>query len=238
MARANPRKKCPAGKIINQATGRCVSKKGKIGMGLKSKTSRTRSPRRSPSKKTKGCPVGKIVNPATGRCVSKKGKIGMGLMGKKPKTSRPRTSKPRTSKSEEKPSETPRAEDTKPQEESYEEEFNKWYKYYYDMLRNAGCQNLDAMELVERDNIDESNEPNTAIRRPALSKAAMYLKRICENEKKEEVFDEPACEVDNYNPDDLSCKKTSALYLHPDKNPSCPKKATAKFDKWRKRCNQ
>lgn len=122
--------------------------------------------------------------------------------------------------------------------ETYQDTYNRWYKHYYDMLMNVDCKELDAREISEMNNLEDSDDADTAIRRPALGNAIRYLRRICENQNKEEVIDEPACEVDNYNPDELSCKKTSAMYLHPDKNPSCPKKASAKFDRWRNRCNQ
>lgn len=51
---------CAPDKVINPATGRCVSRTGKIGMALLQKQ----------------CKPDQVVNPATGRCVNKNGKIG------------------------------------------------------------------------------------------------------------------------------------------------------------------
>lgn len=76
-------KTCPEQKIINPATGRCVSATGAIGKRVsKGKAPVTTPPRRpspdpSPKRKnSKTCPEQKIVNPATGRCVSATGSIG------------------------------------------------------------------------------------------------------------------------------------------------------------------
>ena len=75
------KKKCPEGKIINPATGRCVSKTGKIGRELlNSKKSAKKSKKSAKkSKKSVKCVKGKIINPKTNRCVSKTGKIGRSL---------------------------------------------------------------------------------------------------------------------------------------------------------------
>ena len=70
-------KKCPEGKIVNPATGRCVSKTGKIGRDLLN--SKKNSKKSKKSKKSVKCVKGKIINPKTNRCVSKTGKIGRSL---------------------------------------------------------------------------------------------------------------------------------------------------------------
>ena len=48
-------KSCPAGKVVNPATGRCVNEQ-------KNKA--------KPKANPKPCPAGKVINPATGRCVN------------------------------------------------------------------------------------------------------------------------------------------------------------------------
>lgn len=81
---------CTSDKICNPASGRCVTKKGKIGKALLEKKvspQRVSSPKKSsPSQKDKcaniKCPVGKICNPKTGQCVLKRGKIGKELLAK------------------------------------------------------------------------------------------------------------------------------------------------------------
>lgn len=77
------KKKCPPAKIVNPETGKCVSKLRKIGKSL------TPSKKKNPSKKSssKKCSAGRIVNPATGRCVYKTGKIGQSLTPSKKKGS-------------------------------------------------------------------------------------------------------------------------------------------------------
>jgi hypothetical protein len=86
--------RCPANKIINPKTGRCVLKKGSIGQQIL-KRRRQKSARRSARKSRRKrkpsplplrrrsvvrCPSNKIRNPATGRCVLKKGSIGQTLL--------------------------------------------------------------------------------------------------------------------------------------------------------------
>jgi tRNA A-37 threonylcarbamoyl transferase component Bud32 len=58
------RKSCSPTQILNSATGRCVSKTGKIGIGLAAKK----------------CSPSQIINPATGICVSRNGAIGKKLV--------------------------------------------------------------------------------------------------------------------------------------------------------------
>ena len=74
-------KKCPAGKIENPATGKCVNKDGIIGKAILAKKSPKKSPKKSSPKK---CPVGKIENPTTGKCVNRDGIIGKAILAKKP----------------------------------------------------------------------------------------------------------------------------------------------------------
>lgn len=77
-------KSCPDDKVLNPATGRCVSKDGAIGKKLLKASVSTPAPTLVP-KKDKECPNDKILNPITGRCVSKDGSIGKKLL----KTSKP-----------------------------------------------------------------------------------------------------------------------------------------------------
>ncbi|MDD4930653.1 MAG: hypothetical protein PHG66_00670 [Candidatus Colwellbacteria bacterium] len=73
---------CPSGKIVNPASGRCVSKTGKIGKSLlgspkkSSKKSKSKKSKSRSRKKSKNCKSDKVKNPSSGRCVSKTGKIG------------------------------------------------------------------------------------------------------------------------------------------------------------------
>jgi hypothetical protein len=116
-------KKCPAGKIINPATGRCVKKDGKIGKELmkakKSKKPKKPKPREDfervwpkPPKKSKKpkkpksekiCSDDQILNPATGRCVKKDGKIGKQLLGEKPAKKKPAKKKAKKKSVKKKP---------------------------------------------------------------------------------------------------------------------------------------
>jgi hypothetical protein len=165
MGKSNSRKTCPSGKIMNPKTGRCVSKTGKIGMGLLGKAPKSGT-RKSPTGKTKGCPSGKIMNPKTGRCVSKTGKIGMGLMGKAPR------SKPRA-----KPSAKPRGQPKN--NTTFDTEYDRWFKYYIDMFTGADCNDIDAKEINERNIIDDSDDVNTLPRRIALTDTIILLNEIC-----------------------------------------------------------
>lgn len=93
---------CPSDKIINPATGRCVSKTGAIGKALEkgekgspTKKGKKEEKMKSPTKKTSTssskkvkevtCPSDKIINPATGRCVSKTGPVGKSILAGLPK---------------------------------------------------------------------------------------------------------------------------------------------------------
>ena len=93
---------CPSDKIINPATGRCVSKTGAIGKALEkgdkgspTKKGKKEEKKKSPTKKTSSssskkvkevtCPSDKIINPATGRCVSKTGPVGKSILAGLPK---------------------------------------------------------------------------------------------------------------------------------------------------------
>lgn len=69
---------CPAGKILNPDTGRCVLRKGKVGQEVLRRKSK--SPKGS--KKSKSCPSEKILNPDTGICVLRTGKVGQQILAK------------------------------------------------------------------------------------------------------------------------------------------------------------
>ena len=72
--------KCPAGKIINPDTGRCVDRNGAKGKEILARGKKKSSP-------TKGkCSAGKIINPVTGRCVDRNGAKGKEILGKKSPT--------------------------------------------------------------------------------------------------------------------------------------------------------
>ena len=81
--------KCPAGKIINPVSGRCVDRDGKKGKEI------LRSRRKKSS--TKKCPVGKIMNPKSGRCVDRDGKKGKEILKSLKKKSSPKKSSPKKS---------------------------------------------------------------------------------------------------------------------------------------------
>jgi hypothetical protein len=70
----NQDKKCPPGKILNPASGRCVKVDGKIGRSLQELVG------------DKQCPPGKILNKATGRCVKVDGKVGKKLAAQEKET--------------------------------------------------------------------------------------------------------------------------------------------------------
>ena len=83
--------KCPAGKIINPASGRCVDRDGKKGKEiLKSRKKKS---------STKKCSAGKIINPASGRCVDRDGKKGKEILKSLKKKSSPKKSSPKKSSS-------------------------------------------------------------------------------------------------------------------------------------------
>lgn len=68
---------CPAGKIVNPETNRCVSMTGPIGRKLVKSTRAVGDAIMLPPKP---CPPDKILNPATRRCVKRSGKVGKGLV--------------------------------------------------------------------------------------------------------------------------------------------------------------
>jgi len=81
--------KCPAGKIINPESGRCVNRDGKKGKEiLKSRKKKS---------STKKCPVGKIINPKSGRCVDRDGKKGKEILNSLKKKLSPKKSSPKKS---------------------------------------------------------------------------------------------------------------------------------------------
>jgi len=62
-------KKCPDGKVLNPATGRCILSKNATKAGIATTTVKDdKKSKKSPKK----CPDGKVLNPATGRCILKK----------------------------------------------------------------------------------------------------------------------------------------------------------------------
>jgi hypothetical protein len=81
---------CPNDKIINPATGRCVSKTGAIGKALEKKEKKksptkkistsSKKEKEKEKEKEETCPSDKIINPATGRCVSKTGLVGKSIL--------------------------------------------------------------------------------------------------------------------------------------------------------------
>ena len=79
---------CPADKILNPATKRCVLRTGAIGKKLVAKEKAdgkrlaTTTPNRLPAASADPCPADKILNPATKRCVLRTGAIGKKLVAK------------------------------------------------------------------------------------------------------------------------------------------------------------
>jgi DNA ligase 1 len=64
-------KKCPIGKVLNPATGRCINAKvsPKKKTAVKKQVVKKQLVNKSTKKK---CPIGKVLNPATGRCINAK----------------------------------------------------------------------------------------------------------------------------------------------------------------------
>jgi hypothetical protein len=56
-------KKCPDGKVLNPATGRCI---------LSKNATKAKAAKAAVKKSPKKCPDGKVLNPATGRCILSK----------------------------------------------------------------------------------------------------------------------------------------------------------------------
>ena len=76
-----PTRECPPDKILNPATGRCVSRTGVIGKKLARDGDDINAVASSTTRRTtRECPPDKILNPATGRCVSRTGAIGKKLL--------------------------------------------------------------------------------------------------------------------------------------------------------------
>jgi hypothetical protein len=68
-------KKCPDGKVLNPATGRCILIKNaaKAGIAMKAAKASAKDKGKADIKKSpKKCPDGKVLNPATGRCILSK----------------------------------------------------------------------------------------------------------------------------------------------------------------------
>ena len=83
---------CPAGKILNPKTGRCVNRNGAIGKALLAKPAKRK--RKRTAKKKSSCPAGKILNPKTGRCVNRNGAVGKALLAKSARTAKKKSSCP------------------------------------------------------------------------------------------------------------------------------------------------
>jgi hypothetical protein len=64
-----PPKKCPDGKVLNPATGRCILSKN---AAKAVKTVKDVKKPKQPNTLPKKCPDGKVLNPATGRCILSK----------------------------------------------------------------------------------------------------------------------------------------------------------------------
>ena len=73
---------CPAGKVCNRASRRCVKKGGRVGKAMSAgrsppkKKVKARSPKRGCPRP---CPADKVCNPASRRCVKRGGRVGKGL---------------------------------------------------------------------------------------------------------------------------------------------------------------
>ena len=77
-------KECPANKVYNPVTNRCVLKTGAIGKRiLQEKAKDEKKAQEEKVKDEKECPSDKILNPKTGRCVLRTGAMGKKLLAKK-----------------------------------------------------------------------------------------------------------------------------------------------------------
>jgi len=77
-------KKCPDGKVLNPATGRCILTKNAAKAGIDTTTVKdVKKSKKSPKK----CPDGKVLNPATGRCILTKNATKAGIAMKAAKAS-------------------------------------------------------------------------------------------------------------------------------------------------------
>jgi hypothetical protein len=93
-------KKCPDGKVLNPATGRCILIKNAAKAGITTKPDKDvkdndviKKPKTSPKK----CPDGKVLNPATGRCILIKNAAKAGI-ATKPDKDKEVIKKPKVSK--------------------------------------------------------------------------------------------------------------------------------------------
>ena len=90
MAKSSKEKECPADKILNPKTKRCVKKTGAIGKRLLLKAPPKVLPNAPPKalpnappkqiKKIKTCPPDKVLNPDSKRCVKKTGALGKKIL--------------------------------------------------------------------------------------------------------------------------------------------------------------
>jgi hypothetical protein len=74
-------KKCPDGKVLNPATGRCILSKNAT------KAAKTVKDVKKSNTLPKKCPDGKVLNPATGRCILSKNAVKAANLPNKPKQS-------------------------------------------------------------------------------------------------------------------------------------------------------
>ena len=70
---------CPAEKVYNPPTGRCVKRSGAIGRRLPVNSAATEPDIMPQAPPARICPADKILNPATGRCVNRSGSLGRRL---------------------------------------------------------------------------------------------------------------------------------------------------------------
>uniref|UniRef100_A0A6C0LKE5 Uncharacterized protein n=1 Tax=viral metagenome TaxID=1070528 RepID=A0A6C0LKE5_9ZZZZ len=95
--KASP-KKCPDGKVLNPATGRCILIKNAAKAGIATKTVKdVKDVIKKPNTSPKKCPDGKVLNPATGRCILIKNAAKAGIATKPVKDVKDVIKKPKTS---------------------------------------------------------------------------------------------------------------------------------------------
>ena len=79
---------CPADKVLNPTTNRCVGRTTKLGKDILSKRQMVASSSSSSiqpkntTRKVKPCPADKVLNPKTDRCVSRTSKLGKDILAK------------------------------------------------------------------------------------------------------------------------------------------------------------
>ena len=87
--------KCPADKVYNKRTKKCVLRNGKIGKAILEAESKKNASKKNTAKSGKStlCPDDKIYNPDSERCVLRTGKIGKAILSSKEKSSKEKSSK-------------------------------------------------------------------------------------------------------------------------------------------------